>query len=97
LVYKFPKLGRQEIEKMFTQTDLKKTRVYQEAFEEGKQEGLQRQAAMLLRQLTRKFGQISPRLKNRISKLSAVQLENLAEAIFDLETIADLNAWLKTH
>ncbi|WP_330483556.1 DUF4351 domain-containing protein [Tumidithrix elongata] len=30
-------------------------------------------------------------------KLSAVQLENLAEAIFDLETIADLNAWLKTQ
>jgi predicted transposase/invertase (TIGR01784 family) len=97
LVYKFPKLSRQEIEKMFTQSDLKKTRVYQEALEEGKQEGLQRQAAMLLRMLTRKFGQVSPRLKNRISKLSVVQLENLAEAIFDFETVTDLNSWLKTH
>ncbi|CAN1210289.1 DUF4351 domain-containing protein [Tumidithrix helvetica PCC 7403] len=110
LVYKFPKLSRQEIEKMFTQTDLKQTRVYQEALEEGlqlgKQEGLQLgeqrgllkgQAAILLRQLTRKLGQVSPRLKTRISKLSVVQLENLAEAIFDLETVADLNAWLKTH
>jgi predicted transposase/invertase (TIGR01784 family) len=105
LVYKFPKLSRQEIEKMFTQSDLKKTRVYRDALEEGKQEGLQlgkqeglqRQVAMLLRQLTRKFGQVSPRLKNRISKLSVVQLENLAEAIFDFETVADLNAWLKTH
>jgi predicted transposase YdaD len=95
---------------MFTQTDLKKTRVYQEALEEGLQLGEQRglqlgeqrgllkgQAAILVRQLTRKFGQVSPRLKTRVSKLSAVQLENLAEAIFDLETIADLNAWLKTH
>ncbi|CAN1213491.1 DUF4351 domain-containing protein [Tumidithrix helvetica PCC 7403] len=113
LVYKFPKLTRTEIEKMFTHSDLKKTRVYQEALEEGKQEGLQlgeqrglqlgeqrglqRQAAILLRQLTRKFGQVSPRLKTRISKLSVVQLENLAEAIFDFETIADLNAWLKTR
>ncbi|WP_425216519.1 Rpn family recombination-promoting nuclease/putative transposase [Tumidithrix helvetica] len=105
LVYKFPKLTRTEIEKMFTQSDLKKTRVYQEALEEGEQrglqlgeqKGLQRQVAILLRQLTRKFGQVSPRLKNRISKLSVVQLENLAEAIFDLETVADLNAWLKTH
>jgi predicted transposase/invertase (TIGR01784 family) len=110
LVYKFPRLSRQEIEKMFTQTDLKKTRVYQEALEEGLQLGEQRglqlgeqrgllkgQAAILVRQLTRKFGQVSPRLKTRVSKLSAVQLENLAEAIFDLETIADLNAWLKTH
>jgi predicted transposase YdaD len=95
---------------MFTQSDLKKTRVYQEAMQEGKQEGRQEglllgeqrgllkgQSAILLRQLTRKFGQVSPRLKNRISKLSVLQLENFAEAIFDLETIADINAWLKTH
>jgi predicted transposase YdaD len=82
---------------MFTQSDLKKTRVYQEALEEGEQRGLQRQVKMLLRQLTRKFGQISPRLRNRISKLSVVQIENLAEAIFDFETVADLNAWLRTQ
>jgi predicted transposase/invertase (TIGR01784 family) len=98
LVYKFPNLTRQEIEKMFTQSDLKKTRVYQDALEEGKQEGLLKgQSVILLRQLSRKLGQVSPRLKNRISKLSVVQLENLAEAIFDFETVADLNAWLKTH
>jgi predicted transposase/invertase (TIGR01784 family) len=133
LVYKFPKLSRQEVEAMFTHSDLKKTRVYQDAMQEGvklgkqeglqigeqrglqigeqrglqigkqeglqigKQEGLQRQVAMLLRQLTRKFGKVSPRLKARISKLSVMQLENLAEAIFDFETAADLNAWLKAQ
>jgi predicted transposase/invertase (TIGR01784 family) len=109
LVYKFPKLSRQEVEAMFTHSDLKKTRVYQDAVQEGvklgeqkglqlgEQKGLQRQAAMLLRQLTRKFGNITPRLKARITKLSALQLENLAEAIFDLETITELNAWLKNH
>jgi predicted transposase YdaD len=125
LVYKFPKLSRQEVEAMFTHSDLKKTRVYQDAMQEGvklgkqeglqlgeqkglqlgkqeglqigKREGLQRQAAMVLRMLTRKFGNITPRLKTRINKLSAMQLENLAEAIFDLETTAELNAWLKTQ
>jgi predicted transposase/invertase (TIGR01784 family) len=113
LLYKFPKLGRQEVEAMFTHSDLRKTRVYQDAMQEGKQEGLQigkqeglqigkqeglqRQVAMLLRMLTRKFGKVSPRLKARISKLSMIQLENLAEAIFDFETVADLNAWLKTQ
>jgi predicted transposase/invertase (TIGR01784 family) len=130
LVYKFPRLSRQEIEKMFTTSDLKKTRVYQEAMEEGEQRGLQLgeqrglqlgeqrglqlgeqkglqlgeqrgllkgQTVILVRMLTRKFGQVSPRLKNRISKLSGVQLENLAEAIFDFETVSDLNTWLKTH
>ncbi len=117
LVYKFPRLSRQEIESMFTHSDLKKTRVYQEAMQEGlqlgeqrglqlgeqrglqlgEQRGLQRQIAMLLRQLTRKFGQLNPSLKNRISKLSVVQLENLAEDIFDIEAIADLNDWLRNH
>jgi predicted transposase YdaD len=98
---------------MFTHSDLKKTRVYQEAMQEGKQEGLQigkqeglqigkqeglqRQAAMLVRMLTRKFGKISPSIKSKIAKLSVAQLENLAEAIFDLQTIADLSAWLKEH
>ena len=121
LVYKFPKLSRQEVESMFTYSDLKKTRVYQEAMQEGKQEGLQigkqeglqigkqeglqigkqeglqRQAAMLVRMLTRKFGKISPSIKSKIAKLSVAQLENLAEAIFDLQTTADLSAWLKEH
>ncbi|MFO0542382.1 MAG: DUF2887 domain-containing protein, partial [Pseudanabaena sp.] len=112
LVYKFPKLTRQEVEAMFSHSDLKKTRVYQDAVLEGRQEGLQigeqrglqigeqrglvkGQLAMLLRQLTRKFGKISPRIKSQISKLSVAQLEDLAEAIFDLQTSADLSAWIK--
>ena len=82
---------------MFTYNDLKNTRVYQEAKQEGLQLGLQRQIAMLLKMLTRKFGQLSPRVKNRITKLSVTQVENLAEVIFDLQTIADLNAWLKDN
>jgi predicted transposase/invertase (TIGR01784 family) len=101
LVYKFPKLSRQEIAAMFTYSDLKNTRVYQEAKQEGlqlgKKEGLQRQVAMLLKMLTRKFGQLSPKLKNRITKLSVTQLENLAEVIFDLQTITELNTWLRAN
>ncbi|MFM7885811.1 MAG: DUF4351 domain-containing protein, partial [Pseudanabaena sp.] len=104
LVYKFPKLSRQEIEAMFTYSDLKQTRVYQEAREEGEQRGfklgekrglVKGQSTMLLRMLSRKFGQITPNLRGKVNKLSAKQLENLAEALFDLETIADLNNWLK--
>jgi predicted transposase/invertase (TIGR01784 family) len=118
LVYKFPKLSRQEVEAMFTHSDLKKTRVYQDAVQEGlqigeqrglqigKQEGLQigeqrglmkGQAAMLQRQLTRKFGKISPTVKSKISKLSIAQLEDLAEAIFDFQTSADLSTWIKKY
>ena len=93
-------LGSQQIEVMFTYSDLKQTRVYQEARAEGEQRGEQRglikgQATMLLRMLSRKFGQITPSLRGKVNKLSTKQLENLAEALFDLETIADLNNWFK--
>jgi len=93
-------LGSQQIEAMFTYSDLMQTQVYQEARAEGEQRGEQRglikgQATMLLRMLSRKFGQITPSLRGKVNKLSTKQLENLAEALFDLETIADLNNWLK--
>jgi predicted transposase YdaD len=39
MVYKFPILSREEIEQMFSLSELKQTRVYQEALEEGRQEG----------------------------------------------------------
>ena len=39
IVYKLPSKSRQEIEAMFGLSELKQTKVYQEAFQEGRQEG----------------------------------------------------------
>ncbi len=39
LIYKLPETSRREIEAMFSLSDLKNTRVYQEALEEGREEG----------------------------------------------------------
>ncbi|NEU72478.1 Rpn family recombination-promoting nuclease/putative transposase [Hassallia byssoidea VB512170] len=39
LVYKFPRMSREEIEAMFSLTEGKQTRFYQDAFAEGKLEG----------------------------------------------------------
>ncbi|PMB45161.1 hypothetical protein CEN41_08735 [Fischerella thermalis CCMEE 5330] len=41
IVYKFPQLSRQEVEDMLKLSELKQTRVYQEALEEGREEGRQ--------------------------------------------------------
>ena len=38
-MYKFPNLSREEIEAMLGLSELKKTRVYQEARQEGREEG----------------------------------------------------------
>ena len=39
LIYKFPRMNREEIEAMFGLSELKQTRFYQQAKEEGKEEG----------------------------------------------------------
>lgn len=41
VIYKFPRLSRQEVEDMLGLSDLKQTKVYQEAKQEGKLEGKQ--------------------------------------------------------
>ncbi len=73
---------------------LKHTRVYQEAKQEGKQEGKQES---ILRQLSRKFGQISPEMKSQIESLAMPQLENLTEALLDFASDADLEGWLRDN
>ena len=41
LIYKLPKLNRQEIEAMFSLSDLRETKVYQEALEQGIEQGIE--------------------------------------------------------
>ncbi|MHC5824978.1 MAG: hypothetical protein ACYT04_56325 [Nostoc sp.] len=39
LIYKLPRLSREDIRKMFGENELRQTRFYQDVFEEGKKEG----------------------------------------------------------
>ncbi|MEB3119919.1 MAG: DUF2887 domain-containing protein [Snowella sp.] len=93
LVSKFSKLSRQEIQSMFLLSDIKQTRVYQEAREEGRQEEA---SSMLQRQLSKRFGKISDRRLENINSLSLEQLEDLGEALLDFNDIADLDNWLQS-
>lgn len=43
LIYKFPRMSREEIEAMFGLSEVKQTKVYQEAFQEGMEEGERRE------------------------------------------------------
>ncbi len=108
LVYKFAHLSREEMEAMFGLSELKQTRVYQEAKEEGKEEGVQigrqegrqegvrlGEAKLLIRQLSRRFGNLSPSQQERIAALSLEELERLGEALLDWQSPADLPDWLR--
>ena len=49
---------------------------------------------LILRQIRRKFGEITPEVQTQIEQLSLEKLDILGEEIFDLVTIVDLENWL---
>ena len=94
LMSKFSQLSRQEIEAMFLVSDIRQTRVYQEAKQEGEQEG---EKNLLLRQLSKRFGKLGDAYIKSINSLTIAQLEDLGEALLDFGDINDLEQWLKSH
>jgi predicted transposase/invertase (TIGR01784 family) len=95
LVSKFAQLSREEIQAMFLLSDIKQTRVYQEAKQEGRQEGRQEgEASLVLRLLSKRFGKIDDRRIQVINSLTLEQLDDLGEALLDFSELADLDNWL---
>lgn len=70
--------------------------IYQEILREGEQRGQQRERALILRQLTRRVGELPQEVLDRIETLSLEQLENLGEALLDFQAQADLETWFST-
>jgi predicted transposase YdaD len=61
----------------------------------GRAEGLREGQQMLLeRQLTRKFGPLPDGVRTRLERLPLPQLTALGEAMFDIDTLDELAAWL---
>lgn len=90
MVYKFEQLSRTEVEAMLGIT-LQETRVYREIKEEGREQG---ERSLILRQLTRRVGELPQQVHEQIATLSLEQLENLGEALLDFTSMADLRSWL---
>jgi predicted transposase YdaD len=101
LVNKFPQLSTEEILKMLNlkTIDVTQSRFYQEVLQigqqEGRQEGRQEEAvALVIRQLNRRCGVLSPDRSQQIGGLKIEQLEALAEALLDFSGLTDLDTWL---
>jgi predicted transposase YdaD len=96
VVYKFPQKSREEIEAMFELSDLKQTRVYQEALAEGEAKGeVKGEIKLAIRQLNRRFGEIPQNLTERIRELPLNEIESLGEALLDFQSLSDLVSWLE--
>jgi len=88
--YKLPRLSPQELARMFSISDLKNTRYYQEVWYES-------ELNLVMRQLERRMGGISQDLQVKINKLSVEDLENLGLALLDFTSKADLVTWLNNQ
>jgi predicted transposase YdaD len=79
-------------------SDIKQTRVYQEAKQEGIQEGRQDgEMILLIRQLSKRFGKLKDIYIENINSLNIEQLEKLGEALLDFVDINDLETWLESE
>jgi predicted transposase/invertase (TIGR01784 family) len=89
IVYKFSNLSRDEVAAVLG-IELEQTRVYQEAQVDGEQR-------LVLKQLARKLGTITPEIRSRVSSLTIDRVESLGEALLDFTSIADLESWLNQN
>jgi predicted transposase/invertase (TIGR01784 family) len=66
----------------------------QEGEQRGRAEGVQREQALILRQLIRRIGNVTPAMQTQVQALSLTQLESLGEALLDFSEPADLITWI---
>jgi predicted transposase/invertase (TIGR01784 family) len=94
LAYRFEQFSRGEIEAMLNIT-LKQTRLYRDIKEEGLQEGRREEAAnLVVRLLTKRFGNLSQEMRSTVVELPLSRLEDLSEALLDFTSLDNLQAWL---
>jgi predicted transposase/invertase (TIGR01784 family) len=104
VIYKFPSLSREAIESMLGLSELKQTKVYQEALQEGREEGItegeqrgrtEGERSLVLRLLARRLGPLPSDVEAQVQALTLPQLEALGEALLDFSQLSDLTAWLQ--
>lgn len=90
------------IRKLFREGMMRESVIYQEILAEGEQRGEQRERSLIVRQLTRRVGELPQEMREQIESLDLEQLENLREALLDFQAMptavnyADLKTWFNT-
>ena len=93
-------LDKQVIRRVLRRELMQESVIYQELREEAREEvrqeeRLEGERSLVLRQLTRKVGEVPMMTRSQIGTLSITQLEDLGEALLSFATLADLSEWLE--
>jgi predicted transposase YdaD len=103
LVNKFPQLSFEEVLQMLDlkEVNLSETRFYQDVFQKGREQereqGVQREVDLVLRQLQRRCGVLSIDDRDLVRSLTIAQLESLGDALLDFNGMADLEVWFEAN
>jgi predicted transposase YdaD len=94
-------LDKMMIRQLLKEEIMRESVIYQDIQEtseaRGIKQGIKQEAVKLvIRQLNRRIGQISPDLTEKVQLLSVEQLENLGEALLDFQIEEDLINWLNS-
>ena len=66
-----------------------------QGMEQGVLQGVQRMAALVTHQIEKRLGSVPATQREKIAGLNADQIERLADALLDFQTIDQLDQWLK--
>jgi predicted transposase YdaD len=103
LVNKFPQLSFEEVLKMLDlkEVNLSETRFYQDVLQKGREQereqGVQREVDLVLRQLQRQCGVLSIDRQELVRSLTIAQLESLGDALLDFNGMSDLEDWFTAN
>jgi predicted transposase/invertase (TIGR01784 family) len=100
-------LDKKQIRRVLQRDIMRESVIYQEILAEGEAKGkaegkvegleigLQQEKALVIRQLARKLGNVSPQLLDRVNNLSIERVEALGEALLDFTGVSDLENFLE--
>jgi predicted transposase/invertase (TIGR01784 family) len=100
------KFDRDFIRQILREDIMRESVTYQDILQKGQKQGeriglqlglQQGKLELVMRQLTRRFGRIPREQEDKMNQLSTVQIEDLAEALLDFQSMSDLVCWLDNN
>jgi predicted transposase/invertase (TIGR01784 family) len=89
-------LDEQTIRRLIRSPVMRESTMYQSILREGRAEGRSIEGkALVLKQLIRKLGNLSPEVTAKVNALSLEGLEALGEALLDFTSAEDLESWFE--
>jgi predicted transposase/invertase (TIGR01784 family) len=92
-------LDKNRIKQILRRDNMRESATYQDILAEGEEKGktqgrVEEAKGLVIRQLTRKLGNVSPTLLAKIEALPLERVESLGEDLLDFTSIANLEQWL---